>query len=75
MVDWCSGLTSRLGLWLGRGATGLIPGSAFFFCGEENVCVHSLWMGIGVRKALLAFTKLSSVTEGFMHTVMRTGQT
>jgi len=65
VVDWCSGLTSRLGLWLGGGAVGSIPRSAFVFCGGENVCVHSLCMGVGVRTALLAFTQLSSVTKGF----------
>ena len=52
MVDWCSGLTSRLGLQLGGGAAGSIPGSAFVFCGGENVCVHSLCMGFGVHTAL-----------------------
>ena len=49
VVDWCSGLTSRLELWLGGGAAGSIPRSAFVFCGGENVCVHSLCMGVGVR--------------------------
>ena len=48
VVDWCSGLTSRLGLRLGRGAAGSIPKSG----GGENVCVHSLCMGIGVHTAL-----------------------
>ena len=76
LVDWCSGLTTRLGLRLGRGATGLIPRSAFVFCGGENVCVHSLCMGVGVRTTLLAFIQLSSVTEGFIRTLCwRTGQT
>ena len=67
------GLTSRLGLWLGGGAAGSIPRSAFVFCGGENVCVHSLCMGVGVHTALLAFTQLSSVTEGFK-LCWRTGQ-
>ena len=52
VVDWCSGLTSQLGLWLGGGAAGSIPGSVFVFCGGENVCVHSLCMGVGVHTAL-----------------------
>ena len=52
VVDWCSGLTSRLGLRLGGGAAGSIPRSAFVFCGGENVCVHSLCMGVGVQTAL-----------------------
>ena len=64
VVNWCSGLTSRLGLWLGGGAEGSIPRSAFVFCSGENVCVHSLCMDVGVRTALLASTQLSSVTEG-----------
>ena len=63
-MDWCSGLTSQLGLWLGGGGTaGSIPRSAYVFCGGGNVCVHSV--GVGVCTALLAFTQLSSVTEGF----------
>ena len=64
-TDWCSGLTSQLGLWLGGGAAGSIPRSVFVFCGGENVCVHSLCMGVSVYTALLSFTQLSSVTEGF----------
>ena len=40
-VYWCSGLTSRLELWLGRGAECSIPRSTFVFCGED-VSVHSL---------------------------------
>ena len=49
MVDWCSGLTSQLGLWLGGGGTaGSIPRSVYVFCGGGNVCVHSLCMGVGV---------------------------
>ena len=64
-MDWCSGLTSRLGLWLGGGAEGSIPRGAFVFFGGENVCVHSLCMGVGVCTALLASTQLSRVTEGF----------
>ena len=63
-MDWCSGLTSRLGLWLGGGAAGSIPRSVFVFCGGENDCVHSLCMGVGVRTALLAFTQLSGITQG-----------
>ena len=43
------------------------------FYGGENVCVHSLCMGVGVRTALLAFTQLSNVTEGFK-LCWRTGQ-
>jgi len=65
VVDWCSGLTSQLGLWLGGGAAGSIPRSTFVFCGGENVYVHSLCMGVGVHTALQTFTQLSSVTEGF----------
>ena len=67
------GLTSRLGLWLGGGAAGSIPRSAFVFCGGENICVHCLCMGVGVRTALLAFTQLSSITEWFK-LCWRTGQ-
>ena len=52
VVDWYSGLTSRLGLRLGGGAAGSIPRSAFVFCGGENVCVRSLCMGVGVHTAL-----------------------
>ena len=51
----------------------MIPRSAFVFCGGESICVHSLCMGVGVRTALLAFTQLSSVTEGFK-LCWRTGQ-
>ena len=65
MVDWCSGLTSRLGLWLGGGAAGSIRRSAFVLCGGKNACVYSLCMGVGVRTAFLAITQLGSVTEGF----------
>ena len=59
-----SGLTSQLGLWLGRGAAGSIPKSVLVFCGGENVCVHRLCMGVGVHTALLTFTQLSSVLKG-----------
>ena len=51
-MDWCSGLTSRLGLRLGGGAAGSIPRSAFVFYGGENVCVHSLCMGLKFKLLL-----------------------
>ena len=63
VVDWCSGLTSRLGLWLGGGAAGSIPRGAFVFCGGENVCVHILCMGFGVHTALQTITQLNGVTK------------
>ena len=72
-MDWCSRLTSRLGLWLSRCATGSIPRSAFVFCGGENVRVHTLSMGVDVHTALFAITQLSSITEGFK-LCWRTGQ-
>ena len=72
-TDWYSGLTSRVGLWLGGVAAGSIPRSAFVFCGGENVCVHSLCMGVSVCTALLTFTQLSSIIEGFK-LCWRTGQ-
>ena len=56
-------ISTALGLWIGGGAAGLIPRSAFGFCGGENVCVHSLCMSVGVRTALLAFTQIRSFTE------------
>jgi len=44
VVDWCSGLTSRLGLWLGRGTTGLISRSALFSVVEKmSVCTACVW--------------------------------
>jgi len=49
--NWCSGLTSQVGVWLVGSATGSIPRSVFVFCGGENVYVHTLCMGIGVRTA------------------------
>ena len=73
-MDWCSGLAYRLGLWLGGGAAGSIPRSAFVSCGGENVCVHScVWVLLHVCTALLAFIQLSSITEVFK-LCWRTGQ-
>jgi len=75
-VDWCSGLTYRLGLFLGVGAAGSIPGSAFVFCGGENVCVHSLhvyghWCAHSIEN--LHPVKQAGITEGFK-LCWRTGQ-
>ena len=54
VVDWCSGLTSQLGLT-----------SAFVFSVVEKMSVCTACVGVGVRTTLLVFTQLSSVTEGF----------
>ena len=64
-VDWCSGLTSRLELWLGGGAECSIPRSTFVFCGGENVGVHSLCTACVWAFVCAQHCQSSPSTEGF----------
>ena len=49
------------------------PEVHYFFCGRENGCVHSLCMGTDMHTALLVFSQLDSINEGFK-LCWRTGQ-
>ena len=71
-MDWCSGLTSRLGVWLGGGAAGSIPRSAFVFLWWRNcLCVQPVygrWYAcsiIGLHPVKLRYWRVQTVLENW----------